>query len=110
MHPFQPREPEPSFLEQEIAGVPLYVHLIAGAVTCGLYLVLLPFVLLFSAIEDRISRAVDRVVDPILKKLLDVALAVVAVPAYLVFRLGKWIYRRYTGRRSAETGPPGGHG
>ncbi|WP_433790098.1 hypothetical protein [Actinoplanes sp. CA-252034] len=107
MYPYPPREPEPSFFEQEIAGVPLYVHLIAVALTCGIYLVFLPFVLLFSAIGDRIDRAVDRVVDPILKKLLDVALAIVVVPAYLVFRLGKWTYRRYAGRGSADAGPPG---
>ncbi|MEU4160555.1 hypothetical protein [Actinoplanes sp. NPDC026670] len=101
MHPFQPHQPhqpEPSFLEREIAGVPLYVHLIAVAVTCGLYAVFLPFVMLFSWIGDRIDRAVDRMVNPILDKLLNVALAIVAVPAYLVFQAGKWIYQRWTGR------------
>jgi hypothetical protein len=97
MQPCPPGKPATSFLEREIGGVPLFIHVIAVFATCGVYLVLLPFVLLFSAIENRVSRAVDRVVDPVLDRMLKAALVVVAVPAYLVFAGGKWLYQRWTG-------------
>ncbi|MEV6302693.1 hypothetical protein AB0M02_24995 [Actinoplanes sp. NPDC051861] len=104
MQPYPPQPPEPSFFEQEIAGIPVYVHLIAVVVTGGLYLVFMPFVLLFSWIGDQTDRAVSRVVDPLLDRVLKAALVILAVPAYLVFQLVKLIYRRYAGRASRSGG------
>ncbi|GID95044.1 hypothetical protein ACFQFC_13960 [Amorphoplanes digitatis] len=98
MQPHLPRAPQPSFLQQEIGGVPIWVHLLAGFATCGIYLVFLPFALVHSAIERRIDRAVDRVVEPVLDRVVKVALAIVAVPARLVYRLGRLIYNRITAR------------
>ncbi|MFC4068348.1 hypothetical protein [Actinoplanes subglobosus] len=104
MHPYPPRAPEPSFLEREIAGVPLYVHLIAVFATCGVYLILLPFVLVFGAIDKGVSRAVDRVVDPLLDKALKAALVVVTIPAVLVYMAGEWLYKRYKRRAGKPEG------
>ncbi|MET8150965.1 hypothetical protein ACIBSW_33805 [Actinoplanes sp. NPDC049668] len=100
MQPHPPRAPQPSFLEQEIGGVPIWGHLIAGFATCGIYFVFLPFALVHLAIERRIDRAVDRVVDPLMDRVVKVALAIVTVPAYLVYRLGRLIYNRIIVRQN----------
>ncbi|GIE30487.1 hypothetical protein Ait01nite_035320 [Actinoplanes italicus] len=108
VHPYPPPPPQPpqrSFFEQEIGGVPLYVHLMAVLVSCGVYLVILPFVLLFDAIQKRIDRAVDRVVGSVVDRILKAALVVVAIPAYLVYELGRWIHRRWFAKPASEVSP-----
>jgi hypothetical protein len=105
VHPFPPHQPPPSersFFEKEIGGVPVYVHIIAVFATCGIYLVILPFVLAIDATQTRVNRAVDRVVDPIVDRILKAALIVVAIPAYLVYELGRWIYRRWFAKPTSE--------
>jgi hypothetical protein len=105
VHPYPSPPPQPSFFEREIAGVPIYVHLMCVLVSCGVYLVFLPFVLLIDGVQTRTSRAVDRVVDSILDRILKAALTVLAVPAYLIYELGRWVYRRWFAKPGAEAPP-----
>ncbi|MBM2621618.1 hypothetical protein JIG36_39555 [Actinoplanes sp. LDG1-06] len=90
MQPYPPRrpEPEPSFLEREFIGIPIFVHIAATAVSCGIWPLALLIVYPISAVKSRIDRAVDRVVDPIVDRLFAAVLRIVSWP----FR---FLYHRY---------------
>jgi hypothetical protein len=81
MHPphLHAPEPEPSFLEQDLAGFPVWVHLVAVVATCGIYLLFLPFVILVHVIEKSVDWAFGRA--------MEMALRVLSVPARILYRL-----------------------
>jgi hypothetical protein len=72
-------EPETSFLEQELAGFPVWIHLVAVVATCGIYLLFLPVVVLIDAIEKSVDWAFGRT--------MEVALRALSVPARILYRL-----------------------
>jgi hypothetical protein len=53
-----PPKPEPHFLEQDLAGMPIWGHLLLGACTLGLYFFILPFIVLFDAAQRAFAKVV----------------------------------------------------
>ncbi|MBU2666423.1 hypothetical protein KOI35_23235 [Actinoplanes bogorensis] len=114
MQPHPPPEPE-SFLEKEYLGIPLFIHIAATAVTCGLWLIVLLVVAPVESAKRQIMNPVDRVVDSLFEKALMAALTILAVPAYLLYTGGQWLYKRWKARRPkpeahSSDGPPGPRG
>jgi hypothetical protein len=97
VQPHRPHEPQ-SFLLYEIAGLAVWVHLVAVVATFGLYLLFLPLLLLFWGIGTLWEQTVGRAIDSVMNRVLDMALKIVALPAIGVYLAGQWAYRRYQGR------------
>ena len=81
MQPPHPRAPQPeaSFLERELAGFPVWVHLVAVVATCGIYLLFLPLVILVDAIENAVGWAAGRAIG--------LALRALSGPARILYQL-----------------------
>jgi hypothetical protein len=64
MHPHPPArpEPEPHFLEQDLAGWPIWAHLLLGVGTLGLYFLIMPFVVLYDAAQKAFAKVVGGLV------------------------------------------------
>jgi hypothetical protein len=105
VHPYRPPAPEPtpSFLTRNLAGFPIWVHLVTVVITGGLYLLVLPFLF---AIE-----AYERVADWAVSAAFRLAVRVLSVPARILYRLLLALSQRVREehrRRAAPSGRPGG--
>ncbi|MEU4215989.1 hypothetical protein [Actinoplanes sp. NPDC026623] len=81
MHPYRPpaSEPEPSFLSRDLAGFPIWVHLVTIVITGGLYLLVLPFLFAIEAYERVAGWAVGTA--------FTLTVRVLRVPARILYRL-----------------------
>jgi hypothetical protein len=102
MQPPQPSapEPEPSFLGKELAGFPVWVHLVAVIVTAGIYLLFLPLVILVDAIERSVDWAFGRV--------FEMALRLLSTPARILYRLLLALSQRVRDEHRRRSAPPVG--
>jgi len=92
-------EPRVSFLEQELAGFPVWIHLVAAVATCGIYLFFLPVVILIDAAEKSAGWVVGRA--------LEMALRVLSVPARILYRVLLLLSQRMREAHRRRTGSPG---
>ncbi|MFI5497004.1 hypothetical protein [Actinoplanes sp. NPDC051859] len=54
----RPPKPQPHFLEQDLAGMPIWGHLLLGVGTVGLWFLILPFYLLYVAVQAAFAQVV----------------------------------------------------
>ena len=95
-HPPAP-QPEVPFLERELAGFPIWVHLVAVVATCGIYLLFLPLVILVDAIENAVGWAAGRA--------LGMALRLLSGPARILYRLLLLLSHRVREAHRRRTSP-----
>ena len=81
MHPprFQAPESKPSFLEQDLVGFPVWVHLVTVVATGGLYLLVLPFLIIIEAYNRAAGWAIGTAIQ--------LAMRVLSGPARILYRL-----------------------
>ncbi|BEL02626.1 hypothetical protein Q0Z83_008170 [Actinoplanes sichuanensis] len=84
-------EPEPHFLEKDLAGWPIWAHLLLGIATLGLYFLILPFVVLFDAAQKAFAKVVAGAVALVAGALF----LILKKPAQALYRQA----RRLMGRR-----------
>jgi hypothetical protein len=83
--------PEPHFLDRDLAGWPIWAHLLLGVATLGLYFLVLPFVVLHDAAQKAFAKVVAGVVMLVVGALYHL----LGRPARALYRQG----RRLWGRR-----------
>ncbi|MFI5491318.1 hypothetical protein [Actinoplanes sp. NPDC051859] len=97
-HPKPPPPPEPHFLERELAGKPIWVHVLWTAGTLGLYLLVLPFLVLRHAFYKAVGNMLGWAIA-----------AAGAVLYYTLRRPARFLYEqtcRLLGHRVRVASPP----
>jgi hypothetical protein len=101
-----PPQPEPHFLERDLAGMPIWGHLMLGVLTLGLYFLILPFIVLF----DAAKRAFAAVIAWAIMVAVATAYHLLKAPARALYRQTRRLLglRPHLSRRQSTPPPPGG--